>query len=157
MNLLNDFAFAAVDTYLKSEVQRLIDRWVSESAANQLLGMIPDSGRATPMAVRGTVSAVISGIFVDYTGTAMRKTQERSVRIPDQNKELALDRMIPARRGATIQEGTETRAPISAEVGLTTDVVLKEIGISEGMGGLRAEINGLRFHAELKLLVNRKG
>ena len=157
MNLLNDFAFAAVDTYLKNEVQKQIDRWISETAANQLLGMIPDSGRAVPMPIKGTVNAVITGITLDYTGTAMKKTQERTVRIPDLNRTISLDRMIPARRGATIQEGSEQKNPISAEISLQTDVVLKEIGLSGGVGGLRAEVNGIRFKAELKLLVNRKG
>lgn len=157
MNLLNDFAFAAVDTFLKNEILKLIDRWLSENGLNQIVAMIPDSGRPTPMPVKGTVSAVISGISVDYTGTAMKKVQERTVVIPDQNREIVLDRMIPARRGATTQEGMKETAPLAAEVDLNTDVVLKEIGFSGGMGGLKAEVNGIRFHADLKLRINQKG
>ena len=153
--MLNDFVFAAVDTFLKTEAQKMIDRWVSETAVNQLVSMIPNSGRAVPVPVRGTLSAKLSGITIDYTGTAMRKTQDRQVQLPDQEKELAIDRVIPARPGATVQESTETKAPPAAEIFLNTGVVLSGIGISEGMGGLKAKINGLKFQAGIKLLINQ--
>ena len=157
MSMLNDFAFAAVDTFLKTEVQKLLDRWVSETAVNQLVAMIPNSGRATPMPVRGSLTAEFSGIRVDYRGTAMRKTQDRSVELPDQLKEIQIDRVVPARPGATVQESSAEVKPLSGIVNLQTDVVLDGLGISEGMGGLRADVNSLRFRAVLKLSVNQEG
>lgn len=157
MSMLNDFAFAAVDTFLKTEILKLLDQWLSETAVNQLIALIPNSGRPVPMPVRGTLRAEFSGIRVEYHGTAMRKTMDRSVEIPDQIREIRIDRMIPARPGATVQEGSETKPPLSGNVKLQTEVVLDGLGISEGMGGLRADVNSLRFQANLNLSVNQEG
>ena len=157
MSMFNDFAFVAVDTFLKSEVQKMIDRWLSEQGAEQLVGMIPNSGRPLPMPLKGTLQADISGIEIDYTGTAMRKTQDRVVKLQDQKKEIPFERILPAKKFEKEFENLVEKAPICGSVGLTTDVSIGGIGISEGMGGIRAEVNGLRFHAELKLVFNQKG
>ena len=155
--MFNDFAFAAVDTFLKSEVQKMIDRWVSETGADQLVGMIPNCGRPLPMPVKGTLYADLTGIEIDYTGTAMRKIQDRVVKLNDQKKEIAFERILPAKKFDKEFENLVEKAPINGNISLTTDVSIGGIGISEGMGGIRAEVNGLRFHAELKLVFNQEG
>ena len=157
MSMLNDFAFAAVDTFLKNEVQKLLDRWVSETAVNQLAAMIPNSGRPVPMPLRGTLHAEITGITVEYHGTAMRKTQDRTVAIPDHIRDIQIDRMIPARPGTTVQEDPAEVPPLSGILKLQTEAVLNGLGISEGMGGLRADVNSIRFQAALTLSVNQEG
>ena len=157
MSMLNDFAFAAIDTFLKAEAQKQIDRWISETAVNQLISLIPNSGRAVPMPVKGCITAEITNIFVDYTGTAMRKTMDRNVQIQNQKKECMIDRMIPGKAGATVQEGTAEQNPLSAVCSMNFEVELKGIGLSESMGGIKAVINGVRFSAALKLSVNQEG
>ena len=157
MSMFNDFAFAAVDTFLKSEVQKMIDKWLSEQGAEQLVGMIPNSGRPLPMPLKGTLQANVTGIEISYTGTAMRKTQDRVVKLQDQTKEIPFERTLPAKKFDKVFENLVEKAPISGTVGLTTDVAIGGIGISEGMGGIRAEVNGLKFHAELKLMFNQEG
>lgn len=155
--MFNDFAFAAIDTFLKSEVQKLLDQWLSENGVNQLVGMIPNSGRPLPMPVKGVLQAELTGIEVDYTGTAMRKTQDRVVKIQDQKKEIPFERILPAKKFDKVFENLVEKDPISGDISLSTDVVFGGIGLSEGMGGIRAEVNGLKFHAELKLVFNQKG
>ena len=157
MSMFNDLAFAAVDTFLKSEVQKMIDKWLSEQGMDQLIGMIPNCGRPLPMPVKGRLQANITGIEISYTGTAMRKTQDRVVKLQDQTKEIPFERTLPAKKFDTVFENLVEKAPISGTVGLTTDVAIGGIGISEGMGGIRAEVNGLKFHAELKLMFNQEG
>lgn len=157
MSMFNDFAFAAIDTFLKGEVQKLLDRWLSETGVDQLVGMIPNCGRPLPMPVKGTLQAELTGIEIDYTGTAMRKTQDRTVRIQDQKKEIPFERILPAKKFDKVFENLVEKDPISGDIALTTDVSFGGIGISEGMGGIRAEINGIKFHAELKLVFNQKG
>ena len=157
MSMLNDFAFAAVDTFLKSEVQKLIDRWLSEQGVDQLVGMIPNSGRPLPMPVKGTLQANLTGIEIDYTGTAMRKTQDRVVKLQDQTKEISFERILSAKKFDKEFENLVEKAPISGDIKLSTEVAFGGIGISEGMGGIRAEINGIKFHADLKLCFNQKG
>ena len=157
MGMFNDFAFAAVDTFLKTELQKLIDRWVSETAVDQLVGMIPNSGRPLPMPVKGALHAELTEIEVNYTGTAMRKTQERTVKMNDQNKVIHFERILPAKKFDKVFENLMEKDPICGDIALTTEVKIGGIGISEGMGGIRAEINGLRFKASLKLQFNQKG
>ena len=157
MSMLNDFAFAAVDTFLKSEVQKMIDQWLSEQGVDQLVGMIPNSGRPLPMPAKGTLQANITEIEVSYTGTAMRKTQDRVVKLQDQTKEIPFERTLPAKKFDKVFENLVEKSPICGTVNLTTDVTIGGIGISEGMGGIRAEVNGIKFHAELKLVLNQEG
>ena len=157
MSMLNDFAFAAVDTFLKSEVQKLIDRWLSENGVDQLVGMIPNSGRPLPMPVKGTLQAELTGIEIDYTGTAMRKTQDRTVKLADHKKEISFERILPAKKFDKEFENLVEKAPVCGDISLTTDVAFGGIGLSEGMGGIQAEVNGIKFHAVLKLTFNRKG
>ena len=157
MGMFNDFAFAAVDTFLKTEIQKLIDQWVSENALAQLLGMIPNCGRPLPMPVKGTLQAELTGIEIDYTGTAMRKTQDRTVKMNDQKKELPFERILPAKKFDKVFENLVEKDPICGNVSLETDVEIGGIGISEGMGGIRAEVNGISFRADLKLIFNQKG
>ena len=157
MSMFNDFAFAAVDTFLKSEVQKMIDKWLSEQGAEQLVGMIPNSGRPLPMPLKGTLQANITGIEISYTGTAMRKTQDRVVKLQDQTKEIPFERTLPAKKFDKVFDNLVEKAPICGNINLTTDVSIGGIGISEGMGGIRAEVNGIKFHAELKLVLNQEG
>lgn len=157
MSMFNDFAFAAVDTFLKSEVQKMVNQWLSEQGIEQLIGMIPHCGRPLPMPVKGTLQANITEIEVSYTGTAMRKTQDRIVKLQDQIKEIPFERTLPAKKFDKEFENLVEKAPICGTVNLATDVTIGGIGISEGMGGIRAEVNGLKFHAEMKLVFNQEG
>lgn len=157
MSMFNDFAFAAIDTFLKNEVQKLIDRWLSENGVDQLVGMIPNSGRPLPMPVKGVLQAEVTGIEVDYVGTAMRKTQDRVVKIQDQKKEIPFERVLPAKKFDKVFENLVEKDPVSGNISLSTDVSFGGIGLSEGMGGIRAEVNGIKFHADLKLVFNQKG
>lgn len=157
MSMFNDFAFAAVDTFLKSEVQKMIDKWLSENGVDQLVGMIPNSGRPLPMPVKGILLADLTEIEIAYTGTAMRKTQDRVVKLQDQKKELPFERILPAKKFDKVFENLVEKDPVSGDISLSTTVKFGGIGISEGMGGIRAEVNGISFRADLKLIFNQKG
>ena len=157
MSMFNDFAFAAVDTFLKNEVQKLIDKWLSDNGVDQLVGMIPNCGRPLPMPVKGTLQAELTGIEIAYTGTAMRKTQDRVVKLQDQKKEIPFERIIPAKKFDKEFENLVEKEPVCGDISLSTEVKFGGIGLSEGMGGIRAEVNGIRFHADLKLVFNQRG
>ena len=87
----------------------------------------------------------------------MRKTQDRVVKLQDQKKELPFERILPAKKFDKVFENLVEKDPVSGDISLSTTVKFGGIGISEGMGGIRAEINGIRFRADLKLIFNQKG
>jgi hypothetical protein len=65
--------------------------------------------------------------------------------------------LLSTKKFDKVFENLVEKSPICGTVNLTTDVTIGGIGISEGMGGIRAEVNGIKFHAELKLVLNQEG
>ncbi len=144
MSMLGDLAFGMIDKAIAAELQKLIDEKVNSAVLNSLLSQIrPGGSSGESYLLSGTANLKITGIEVGYSATAMRKTQTRTVRLPDQARTLELDSLLKHRKAES--PSTAAGNGPAAEFSLNTRLSVSGIGITKSLGGMSATVETLSF------------